>query len=269
MTQKPSPEQRRALGTFLASRRARLRPVDFGLAELRRRTPGLRREEVAVLAGVSLSWYTWLEQGRDIQASADTLRRVSDVLKLNRVESAHLFALSARDAPPITSTDELSDGLLMLLRVVDPLPAYIRNRRFDILAWNAAVAELFVDYGVLQPHERNTVRLLFLYPPYRTLIVDWEEMSRGMLSNFSAARAQAQDKTLFDSLIDELNAASQEFRQWWPQADVGGFDEGVKQIRHPTQGRIDLTYIALAPQGRPDLSLVTYIPRPAAYEPGS
>jgi transcriptional regulator with XRE-family HTH domain len=263
---KPSPEQRKALGSFLASRRARLQPSDFGLVGGRRRTPGLRREEVAVLASVSVSWYTWLEQGRNIQASADTLRRVSDVLKLSRVESVHLFALSSREAPSITPTDELTDGLLMLLQAVDPIQAYIRNGRFDILAWNAAVADLFVDYSTLQPHERNTLRLLFLYPPYRTLIIDWEEMTRGMLSSFSAARAQAQDKTPFDELVEELHGASEAFRKWWPQADVRGFDEGVKRIQHPTQGRVDLTYVALAPQGRPDLSLVTYIPRPAAYE---
>ncbi len=266
---KPSPEQRKALGSFLASRRARLQPKDLGLAEERRRTPGLRREEVAVLAGVSVSWYTWLEQGRDIQASADTLRRVSHVLQLSRVESVHLFALSAREAPSVPPTDELTDGLLMLLQAVEPVPAYIRNGRFDILAWNSAVADLFVDYGTLQPHERNTLRLLFLYPPYRTLILDWEQMTRGMLASFSAARARARDKAPFDELVNELRGTSEEFRQWWPHADVRGFDEGVKRIRHPVQGRVDLTYVALAPEGRPDLSLVTYIPRPVACESAS
>lgn len=266
---KPSSEQRKALGSFLASRRARLQPSDLGLAGGWRRTPGLRREEVAVLAGVSVSWYTWLEQGRDIQASADTLRRVSDVLRLSRVEAVHLFALSSRDAPSITAMGELTDGLLMLVQAVNPIPAYIRNGRLDILAWNAAVADLFVDCGMLQPHERNTLRLLFLSPPYRTLIIDWEQMTRGMLSTFSAARARARDKAPFDALVDELFGASEEFRQWWPQADVSGFDEGVKRLRHPTQGRVDLTYVALAPEGRPDLSLVTYIPRSDTWELGS
>ena len=267
--EKSSPEQRKALGSFLASRRARLQPSDLGMAEGRRRTPGLRREEVAVLAGVSVSWYTWLEQGRDIQASADTLRRLSSVLRLSRTESAHLFALSSREAPFSVATGELTDGLLMLLRAVDPIPAYIRNGCFDILAWNTAVAELFVDYGQLQQHERNTLRLLFLHPPYRTLIIDWEQMTRGMLSTFSAARARAQDKAPFDELIDELRGASEEFCHWWPQADVSGFGEGIKRLQHPTQGRIDLTYVALSPEGKTDLSFVTYIPRPVAYEPES
>ncbi|KHK59249.1 XRE family transcriptional regulator [Burkholderia sp. A9] len=268
MARRPSPEQRRELGAFLSSRRARLQPTEFGLPEGPRRTPGLRREEVAMLAGVSVSWYTWLEQGRDIQPSADALRRISKVLKLDRVESAHLFALSSRELPPVATGGGVSDGLEMLVRAID-VPAYVRNTRLDILAWNDAIADLFVDYGSLQPHERNTLRLLFLYPPYRTLILDWEQMARGMISTFRAARAQAQDKLPFDSLVDELSGLSPEFRDWWPDTDVKGFDEGGKRLRHPTFGDIEFTYVALTPAGRPDLSLVTYIPRPAASESDS
>src|SRR5471030_1010277 len=134
MVTKNSTEQRRELGTFLSSRRARLQPKDFGLPEGPRRTPGLRREEVAVLAGVSVSWYTWLEQGRDIQPSADALRRIAKVLKLDRVESAHLYALSALEAPAAESGGALSAGLEMLVRAINPIPAYVRNTRLDILA---------------------------------------------------------------------------------------------------------------------------------------
>lgn len=270
MPSRPSPEQRRELGTFLASRRARLHAREFGLPEGPRRTPGLRREEVAMLAGVSVSWYTWLEQGREIHPSADALRRISKVLKLNRTEFAHLFALSSREPPPLVtpSPNELSEGLEMLVRAID-VPTYIRNTRLDILAWNDAIADLFVDYGALQPHERNTLRLLFLYQPYRTLILDWEQMARGTISMFRAARAKAPDKTPFDSLIDELSGLSHEFRDWWLETDVKGFDEGDKRLRHPTLGHIEFTYVALIPAGRPDLSLVTYIPRPVAYESDS
>ncbi|MBN3761624.1 helix-turn-helix transcriptional regulator [Burkholderia sp. Ac-20365] len=266
MPRRPSPDQRRELGSFLSSRRARLQPAEFGLPEGPRRTPGLRREEVAMLAGVSVSWYTWLEQGRDIQPSADALRRIAKVLKLDRVESAHLFALSAREASPAAVTDgRISDGLEMLVRAIE-VPAYVRNTRLDILAWNDAIADLFVDYGSLQAHERNTLRLLFLYKPYRSLIFDWEQMARGMISTFRAARAQAQDKAPFDSLVDELSDLSPEFHDWWQDTDVKGFDEGDKCLRHPTAGQIEFTYVALTPVGRPDLSLVTYIPRPAASD---
>jgi transcriptional regulator with XRE-family HTH domain len=264
MAKRPTSEQRREFGSFLSSRRARLQPSEFGLPAGPRRTPGLRREEVAVLAGVSVSWYTWLEQGRDIQPSADALGRIAKVLKLDRIESAHLFALSALDAAPVVAGGGVSDGLEQLVRAINPIPAYVRNTRLDILAWNDAIADLFVDYGSLQPHERNTLRLLFLYIPYRTLILDWEQMARGMISAFRAARAHAQDKAPFDALIEELSAQSPEFRDWWQDTDVQGFEEGRKRLQHPTSGHIEFTYVALTPEGRPDLSLVTYIPRHAA-----
>src|SRR5450830_1404684 len=135
MTSRPTSEQRHEFGSFLSSRRARLLPAEFGLPEGPRRTPGLRREEVAVLAGVSVSWYTWLEQGRDIQPSADSLRRISKVLKLDPIESTHLFALSSREAPAVATGGRLSDGLEMLVRAIH-VPAYVRNTRLDILAWN-------------------------------------------------------------------------------------------------------------------------------------
>ena len=257
------------LGIFLVSRRARLKPADFGLPIGTRRTPGLRREELAVLAGVSVSWYTWLEQGRDIRASAETLRRVSEVLKLDRVEAAHLFALSSLPVPPGEGSEQLSDGLTTLLQMINPIPAYIRNDRLDILAWNEAVAELFVDYGTLKPFERNTLRLIFLHQPYRHLIVDWANFAQGMLSTFRASRARAQDKTPFDSLASELMHASQEFREWWPDVDVKDFDEGCKCLDHPKYGRMNFTYIAMTPLGRPELSLVAYVPRKMPDDPGS
>jgi transcriptional regulator with XRE-family HTH domain len=265
MAKRPSPEQRREFGAFLSSRRARLQPSEFGLPATPRRTAGLRREEVAVLAGVSVSWYTWLEQGRDIQPSPDALKRISKVLKLDRVESAHLFALSALEAPAVSTTSEISTGLEMLVKALHPIPAYIRNARLDILAWNDAIAEHFVDYGSLQAHERNTLRLLFLYMPYRTQILDWEENARGMISVFRASRAQAQDKAPFDSLIEELSLQSPEFQTWWQETEVTGFEEGRKRLIHPKSGEVmDYTYVALTPEGRPDLSLVTYIPRRTA-----
>ncbi len=269
MAKRPSPEQRREFGAFLSSRRARLQPADFGLPAGPRRTPGLRREEVAVLAGVSVSWYTWLEQGRDIQPSADALRRIGKVLKLDRVEQAHLHALAALDAPAVEGDGAVSPGLVQLVQAMHPIPAYVRNARLDILAWNDAIADLFVDYGSLRPHERNTLRLLFLYLPYRTMIRDWEEMARGMIATFRAARAQAQDQAPFDSLAEELSGQSAEFRAWWQDKEVQGFDEGRKRLLHPLQGALDLTYIALTPEGRPDLTLVTYLPRPAAGDPQS
>jgi len=271
MASRPTSEQRREFGAFLSSRRARLQPQQFGLPEGPRRTPGLRREEVAVLAGVSVSWYTWLEQGRDIQPSPEALQRIAKVFKLNRVEAAHLFALSSLEPPAIATGGAVSAGLELLVRAIDPIPAYVRNSRLDILAWNDAVAGLFIDYGMLAPHERNTLRLLFLYLPYRSRILDWEQMARGMLCTFRANRAQAQaqgqDQTApFDSLVEELSAQSPEFRDWWQGSDVKGFDEGRKRLRDANGQTLEFTYVSLTPEGRPDLSLVTYIPRPAGRD---
>ena len=135
-----------------------------------------------------------------------------------------------------------------------------RHDRLDILAWNPAVAELFVDYGALEPRARNTLHLMFLYAPYRELIDDWERVARSPIGMFRAARAKTSDKALFDELIEEMNAGSEEFRDWWQEHDVQAFGEGVKRLNHPARGRIDLTYVALTPEGRPDLSLVSYLP---------
>ena len=253
-------DERKVLGAFLSSRRGRLQPVDVGIKAGQRRTPGLRREEVALLAGISVSWYTWLEQGRDISASAATLRRLALVLRLDRAEAEHLLALSSRQ-PAIVGTDEnLSELLLDLVQAIDPVPAYIRNDRLDILAWNPAVADLFVDYATLEPRARNTLYLMFLYAPYRKLIDDWERVARSTIGVFRAARAKASNKAPFDERTEQISHQSKEFRQWWQELDVEGFSEGVKRLLHPTMGRINLTYVSLAPEGRPDLSFVTYLP---------
>ena len=257
---KPAAAERKALGAFLSSRRGRLQPAELGLSTGQRRTPGLRREEVAVLAGISVSWYTWLEQGRDIGVSAATLERLARVLRLDRAEAEHMLALASRQ-PAIAGTgDDPSDVLLDLLKAIDPIPAYVRSDRLDILAWNPAVADLFVDYGTLEPRARNTLYLMFLYPPYRELIHDWERLARSTIGLFRGARAKTSDKAPFDELVDEVSAGSEEFRRWWQEHDVQGFGEGVKRLNHPTRGRVDLTYVALIPEGRPDLSFVSYLP---------
>jgi transcriptional regulator with XRE-family HTH domain len=251
-----------SLSAFLRALRERQSPAEFGLAAgPRRRTPGLRREEVAQLCGLSVTWYTWIEQGRDVRASAEALERLARVLRMSDAERAYVFALSGYPPPEDAHDESLTDGLRQFVQALDPLPAYVRNHRFDILIWNRAIAELFVDYGRLAPHERNTLRLMFLHEPYRRLIVNWEEIARGTLAGFRSAYAQAADKRPFDALIAELAERSETFRQWWPEHDVRRFDEGIKQLDHPVLGRVDLQYVALVPQNRHDLSLVTYLRR--------
>lgn len=155
------------------------------------------------------------------------------------------------------------------MQKLDPVPAYIRNTRLDILAWNTAATNLFVDYGSLPPHERNTLYLLFMYPPYRTLMLDWEQLAREMLSTFRAARARAQDQAPYDSLIEQLSSSSHEFSEWWSNTEVKSFEEGIKRIQHPQLGRLDFTYVALVPEGRADLSIVAYLPRSGTNESSS
>ncbi|KAG0959002.1 hypothetical protein G6F31_012091 [Rhizopus arrhizus] len=252
---------KRELGGFLKACRARVDPTTLGLPAGRRRTPGLKREEVALAIGVSVSWYTWIEQGREVRASPEVLERLAQVLRMSDDERAYAFALSGYGVPLESPDESVTDGLRQLVEAMQPIPAYVRNTRFDILAWNPAIAELFVDYSQLAPHERNTLRLMFLYPPYRTLILNWEEMTRGLLAGFRAAMAQAPDKAPFLALVEDIAAHSEEFRQWWPEHDVRRFDEGAKKLNHPTRGLLDLQYVALVPESRHDLSLVTYLPR--------
>lgn len=252
--------QRRELGAFLMACRTRLDPATFGLSGRHRRTPGLRREEVALAAEVSVSWYTWIEQGRKVRASMEVLGRLAMALRLNEAERLHLFALSGYPAPATDTDESLTDGLSQLVLAMQPLPAYIRNARFDILVWNPAIADLFVDYGALPPEQRNTLWLMYLYPPYRRQIVDWERVARGLLASLRGAYARADDKASFQPLLTALQAGSEEFRRWWPEHDVDRFDEGIKRIEHPRRGRMELRYVALIPENRPELSLVTYLP---------
>ena len=255
-------DERKELGAFLVSRRGRLKPAELGLPIGARRTPGLRREEVASLAGISVSWYTWLEQGRDISVSSTTLRRLARVLRLDRTETEHLIALSSPRREEVAGSAKLSDALFDLVQAVDPVPAYVRNPQLDILAWNPAMADLFVDYGALAEQARNTLYLMFLHAPYRRLIRDWEDVARGTIGVFRAARAKASDKAQFDMLASTIAEQSEQFRLWWPEVDVQGFYEGEKRINHPSRGALDLTYVALTSEDQPTLSFVTYLARP-------
>ncbi|MHC1479081.1 helix-turn-helix transcriptional regulator [Frateuria aurantia] len=252
--------QRRELGAFLMNCRARLDPVALGYSTRHRRTPGLRREEVALAAEVSVSWYTWIEQGREVRASMEVLGRLATVLRLSEAERLYLFALSGYPAPASEADETLTDGLSQLVLAMQPLPAYIRNARFDILVWNQAIADLFVDYAHLPPEQRNSIWLMYLYPPYRQQIVEWERVARGLLASLRGAYARAEDKASFQPLLDALLAGSEEFRRWWPEHEVDRFDEGIKRIEHPLRGRLELRYVALIPENRPELSLVTYLP---------
>ncbi|MDE1995996.1 MAG: helix-turn-helix domain-containing protein [Rhizobiaceae bacterium] len=255
--------RRREFGAFLRSRRERLTPASVGLAAgFRRRTPGLRREEVALLAGVGATWYTWLEQGRDVRASGEVLSALADALRLDPAEKRHLFTLSDRPTTEIRSLgpEDVPQPLTRMLASLRAQPAYVLGRRWDVLAWNAAAAALFGDYGLLQGDARNSVHRVFTDPAHRRLLVDWEAVAANSLAMFRADSARYAGDPDFERLIATLMEKSAEFRAWWPKHEVLRPLAGLKRIRHPQGGLMTFEYTALAVIDRPDMKLVVYTP---------
>ena len=252
------------LAEFLRARRAAVSPQDAGLEPGgRRRTPGLRREEVALLAGVSVSWYTWLEQGRPINASADVLDAVARVLRLDAVEREHLFQLAGQTVhgePATTGDATLPTGTDALLAALEPAPAYFLGPRWEYLAWNRAQARLYPALDTLAVDERNLVWAVFARADARALIVGWEEEARQVLSQFRADVTPRRDDPDVVALIDRLRAASPEFEQWWPRHDVAGFSTRRRRFHHPEGGELTFRYQVLIPAGTPDVRLVVQLP---------
>ena len=255
--------RKRELGAFLRSRRERLTPVEAGLPEgARRRTPGLRREELAMIAGVGTTWYTWLEQGRDVKPSAEVLAALADALRLDAAERRHLFMLAGR-APPNArpnSAERVDAPLRHTLASLSIQPAYVMGRRWDVLAWNPAAGAVFGDYGLLRGDARNIMHLLFTDPAHRRLLVDWEDLARVALGRFRAESPRYIGDPDFERLIARLDATSPEFRAWWPARDVIRQLSGVKKIRHPVAGAMTFEHMSLSIDDGSDMKLIIYTP---------
>jgi transcriptional regulator with XRE-family HTH domain len=254
----------KALGAFLRGRRARLDPAAFGLSLTRRRTPGLRREEVAQRANVSATWYTWLEQGRGGAPSADVLDRIARALLLSDTEREHLY-LIALGRPPEIRYRRPEPAAPHLQRVLDALefaPAYLRTATWDVTAWNRAAVAVLTDYSALASSERNLLRLFFLQPNVREAQTEWTRVARFLVAAFRADVARAGAGAAVESLVADLARQSPEFAAIWRENEVRGNAEGhvAKRIRHPIAGWLDLEYSVFAVQGRPDLDLVTLTP---------
>jgi transcriptional regulator with XRE-family HTH domain len=248
------------LGDYLRDRRARLDPAAFGFTAGRRRTPGLRREEVAQRANISPAWYTWLEQGRGGAPSADVLDRIARALMLTDIEREHLFLLGLGHPPEVRfhKSEGVTPRLQRVLDMLDPSPALVRNAGFDVVAWNRSTAVMLFDYGTLPPEERNVLRITFLDPRARDVHHDWESMARFMVGAFRAEAARAGATAAVAPLVEELCRLSPEFRQMWRDNDVHGQGEGVKHLHHPALGPLSLEYSAFAVDGRPDLTMVVF-----------
>jgi transcriptional regulator with XRE-family HTH domain len=254
------------LGTYLKDRRTRLDPAAFGFPMSRRRTPGLRREEVAQRANVSATWYTWLEQGRGGAPSPEVLDRISRALMLTEAEREHLFLLGLGRPPEVRY--QVTEGVTpRLQRVLDSFElsaALIKTSTWDVVAWNRAAAVVLKDYGLLPLEQRNILRLMFLDPQVREAQPDWESVARFVVAAFRAEATRAGASRNVQALVDELSRLSADFAAMWRDNDVRTYGEGTKFIKHRRAGLLALEYSAFTVDGRPDLSMVVYSPATSA-----
>jgi transcriptional regulator with XRE-family HTH domain len=257
-------DPRRLLGQFLRARReAATADASLGEGRGRRRTPGLRREEVAQRAGISTTWYTWLEQGRDVALSADALARLADGLDLSTAERTYLFELARRrDPAPHMMEDESTADELLRTVAAQPMPAYLLDRHWRRRAWNAAAAELFSlwrDSG-----EDNLLRFVFLDPAARKLIIDWEDRAQRVVAEFRADTALYPDDAMLAEQVDVLRRESPSFDRYWNAQAVLAREGGRRAFNHPRLGHVAYTQVTLVPAGHIDFKLVLLLPEGSA-----
>jgi hypothetical protein len=262
LSTQPKPRQRDELRGFLRNRRARLTPDDVGLPSTgRRRTPGLRREEVAFLAGVGVSWYTWLEQGRNITVSDSVIDAISGALRLSDDERAHLYVLAGLNPPVAAVVPPTSPvaplALRRLLQTWMPHPAYIRDGYWNILARNDSVDRIF-GYG---DHD-NCLLAFFTRSPYRDRHADWQSAAGNLVAELRARLARHPDDAALGELVDQLHADSREFTALWSRHDVRTRSQGTKPINHPDVGLLVFDHTMLTLPDHPDLRVVLHTPSP-------
>ncbi|WP_369261567.1 helix-turn-helix domain-containing protein [Streptomyces sp. R35] len=262
-------DRRAELSEFLRTRRARLKPEDVGLPDFgrHRRVPGLRREELAQLAGVSVAYYTRLEQGNGRNVSAEVLDAIARALRLSDAEHAHLTHLAKPKQHKKKQTSRpqhVRGALRQLLDTLDGVPAYITGQRSDILVWNRMAAAVFGDWSELAPQERNWARMVFLKPEYRDLFVDWEQKAIDIVCALRMDAGCHPDDPRLSALVGELSVKSEDFRRLWATHDVKEKSHGVKRLRHPLVGDLALQFESFRLTDDSELALITY-----HAEPGS
>jgi hypothetical protein len=216
-----------------------------------------------MLAGVGTSWYTWLEQGRPITASAEVLDSLARALQMTAEERTHLFILARRAVPAASpvSTEDAGESVRDLLDALEPNPAYVVNARWNVVAWNTAACNVFIDFAALPAGERNLLRLLFTHATMRQRLGDWEEVAQHILALFRVSTAQDVGETWLKELVSELSCASPEFRAWWPRHDVAGVPQAGKIVNHPLVGTLSLSPNPLQVGHAPDLWMLAYTPQ--------
>ncbi|GGW31254.1 DNA-binding protein [Streptomyces lucensis JCM 4490] len=263
----PPLDRRAELSEFLRSRRARLKPEEVGLPVFgrHRRVPGLRREELAQLAGVSVAYYTRLEQGNGRNVSAEVLDAIARALRLTDAEHAHLTHLAkpkSHKKKPAVRQQHVRPALRQLLDMMEGVPAYVVGRRAEILAWNRMAAALFGDWGELPQAERNWARLVFLRPEYRELFVDWEQKAIDIVCALRMDAGCHPDDPRLSALVGELSVKSERFRRLWATHDVREKNHGVKRLHHPLVGDLSLNFESFRLTDDAEQSLVTYHAEP-------
>jgi transcriptional regulator with XRE-family HTH domain len=261
--------QRAELGAFLRARREAGDPVAAGFGSgARRRTPGLRREEIAQLAGLSVTWYTWLEQGRDISVSRPVVRGLARALGLTAAERAHLFTLAGLAAPPAERTPPVVEPMLArLVEALHPNPAYVATPWWDVLACNDAYASLIGGLDQRPVTERNVLWITFTESRTTGHLVDWDAEARAMAGQFRAALGRHPDDPRGPELLEAL-LGEPSFRQLWEEHTVTEFTSARKRLRHPTLGRLDLDYTKLFAAADDRQSLIAFLPAGSDAPPG-
>ncbi|HEY9427311.1 MAG TPA: helix-turn-helix transcriptional regulator [Gemmatimonadaceae bacterium] len=257
----PGPNRASELANFLRVRRERITPEEAGFARGRRRTRGLRREEIAQLAGVSATWYTWLEQARPIRVSEATVESLASALRLTYAERSHLFllALGRPPADPAPRSPMADGAVLRLVKGVGAMPAYAMDPLFELLAWNAAADSVF-SLGTLAPGDRNMLWYIFMHPEARRRLADWEGNAQRTLARFRADAARTVGDPRMTALVEKLRAASSQFAAWWPRHEILGRPGCRKEIMHPDVGRLVFEHNTLVPHDAREIRIVFYTP---------
>jgi transcriptional regulator with XRE-family HTH domain len=257
--------RRHELGMFLRNRRERIQPGDVGLrSSRRRRTPGLRREEVAQLAGVGVTWYTWLEQGREINPSAQVLEAIARTLQFDSHEHSHLFTLAGLTTTTVADQcGQLCPTVQPLLDQLEPFPACVLNDRLDLLAFNRVYASFFEDLESIPVEERNLLWLTFTSPAWRRAIVDWDDSVGRMVAEYRAAMAHHLDEPAWKSLVSRLQRESPEFTAFWERHDVQRVESRKKRALHPSAGLLTVEYTNMWLGERLGTRIVAFTPADA------
>ncbi len=256
--------RRQELAEFLQALRQRGIPEEFGFPSgARRRTQGLRREEVAQLAGISATWYTWIEQGREVNVSAEALERLASALKLSKSERTYLFDMADRRDPQahILEADAAPETLVQMLSSIQ-IPAYIMGRTWDILAWNLPASDLFIDWldKTSADSRPNLLRFVFQHPNAKQFVVDWEMRARRLVAEFRADCRSRLEETELKRLVNELSQANPDFDRFWKQHDVLERQGGQRKFMHPKHGMISYSQVTLRPVEQEQLKLVLLQP---------